>query len=314
MPAVALADVLIYALIFLTLALAFASRKLTQALLGGLIAALQAIPVIGGKLASPLKAVESAIVEACYSIENGADKLAGATWHVTARLLNWTWRELKAHAAALAAIAPGVGTALTLYHGIRNLVHRLERIAHVATHGIKTLEREYHGIEHRVKTLERDITKGIGHDLRIQVAGLETEVTHLENKVIPKIRSIANTAEADVTSLESWVKNNALIVGTTALAGAIAAALSSLGLGWLRCESNPFNNNKNACGLWGDLASVLAAVGIFGLAIDFRDIVKASVELVGDGTQAIESLTILDDAGIQDAAQAVAAAMRAVAG
>jgi hypothetical protein len=52
---------------------------------------------------------------------------------------------------------------------------------------------------------------------------------------------------------------------------------------------------------------------LFGLALDFRDIVKAAVELEKEGAQAVSALTILDSAAIADAAQAVADAANAIA-
>lgn len=279
---VALPELIVYALLFFALAFAFASRRMTQAILGPIIRLLQSIPAIGGTLASPLQAVETAIVNACYSIEHGVDSLIGSSWHATARLADWLWREIRSHAGVIAQSASVIGLLIAAYRGLKALVHHFTRVTHAVGAGVKTLEREYRGIEHRVKALERDITKGIGHDLRIRVKALERELGSVESQVIPDIRSIANTAENDVTALGKWVRDNALIAGTTAVVGAVAWALSRLGLDWLRCNSNPFKGNKNACGLWKVLGDVLALAGFLTLAFDFPEFVSAA-ETVASG-------------------------------
>lgn len=279
----ALPELIAYALLFLALALAFASRKITQALLGGLIAALQAIPLIGGKLASPLRAVESAIVGACESIETGIDNLMGLVWHNTARLLDWTWREIRSHAASIAAIAPLVGTGLSLYHGVRAIVRHLEQVWHGIEHGVRTLTREYHGLERQVHQLEHDLAKGIGADVLPQIRSLDHELHKVTTQVIPAIESGVATAEHDVTALGEYVRANYLSNATDVIAAAVAVALGALGLGGLRCNSLLNSLKNRGCGLWSgleDLLGLLVDVSLFASVCEVLDFLSPFVSEV----------------------------------
>jgi hypothetical protein len=281
-PEVALPELIFYALLFLALAFAWASRKLTQALFGNLISALQSIPAIGSTLAAPFQYIERAIIGACESIESGCDSLMGAAWHATARLLDWSWREIRSHAGAIAALATPIGLLIAGYHALRALIHHLAGIGHVASAAVKTLEREYHGIEHRVRAIEREIARGIGHDLRIQVKALEQEVTGLEQKVIPDIRAIADTAEADVTALQQWVSKNAVLVGTSILTGAVAWALGQLGLGGLRCNGLLNSLKNRGCGLWNGLEDILGLLVDTAVLLNVCDLIGPLEAVVSD--------------------------------
>lgn len=287
---IALADLVIYALVFLAIAFAFAARKLTQALFGALIHALQAIPVIGNKLASPFQAIETAITNACYSIEHGADELAGATWHRTASLLNWTWRELRSHAGALVAIATPVGALIALYHGIRALVHRLTHVAHGVSGGIKRLERKFHGIEHRVKTLEHEFSVGIGDDVLPRIRSLDRELTNLENRVIPGVRDLAGEAEADAQAALKRVEAIPFPTSVKTWAEAIAVGLGALGLDWLRCSSNPFNRNPKACNLWSELSQLLGVAFIAAELASLEELIKVAQIVTEDVVKGAETL------------------------
>lgn len=258
----AVPDLIVLALMFFALALALLSKKAVEAILGGLIAVLQAIPVIGGKLASPLVAAERAVSSAMGDVVAGIEKGIGKAWHLQARLLDWAWRELKDHGLALLLIATPLGQLLTLYRAVRSYVHGLTHANHLRASQVKTMEHELHGIEVKLRHLERDISKGIGEDVLPRLRSLDRELHKVTHDTIPAIQAAEGTDAIGIGHLWDWVKRNVAIPGTAAFAGAVAVALSALGLGWLRCNSNPFNNNRNACGLWGDLADLLAIAAI----------------------------------------------------
>jgi hypothetical protein len=272
------------------LALATILTVLVYALFHPLIAALQAIPVIGGRLAGPFKAIESAVLRALGAAEHKVDALIGWSWHLLAKQANWLWREVKRHGLVALQVATLTYSIVDAYHRLRHLVHSIRHVTTASSGAIKRLEKEYHGIEHRVKSLERAIAKGIGHDLRIRVAGLEEELGRVEGKTIPAIRSRVASVEHDIGSLRKWVTDNVPLIGTAAFAGAVAWALSNLGLGWLRCNSNPFNNNKRACGLWDDLAGLLGLATLALAATDFEELVKAMQEVEDDVTKGLYEL------------------------
>lgn len=270
----------------LCLALAF----LIVGIMESLAPFLQKVPWVGGQLANAARSMAQAISHACGVAVQGITHLIGTAFHATARLVDHTYHQFRSHAVAIYQAAD-------LLNHIASAIHRLKAtVAHaVGSVGavlprVKTLEKEWHGIEHRVKTLERKISQGIGHDLRIRIKALEKEYTGLRDTVIPNVRGIAQHAEHEVTDLRQWVEDHALLVGTTALTGAVAWALSSLGLGWLRCNSNPFNNNKNACGLWGDLSSLLGLATLAIAAADFEELVKEAQSLEEEAVGAIKTL------------------------
>lgn len=271
---------------FLCMALAL----LLTGIFYSLVPVFQRIPVVGGSLASFAKSMGQAIIHGLGVVFGGLTGAVGDSFHAVARFIDHTYLQFRSHAVAILEAATLLGAVVTAVHALRLLVHRAVGSVGALAPRVKTLEREWHGIEHRVKTLERKVAQGIGHDLRIRIKALEQEYTGLRDKVIPDIRSIARGAETEVQDLRKWVTDNVPLIGTAAFAGAIAAALSTLGLGWLRCNSNPFNNNRNACGLWGDLADVLALVVAAELALNFEDLVREAQGVAEVTTVAIQDV------------------------
>lgn len=261
MPVVALPELIFYALMFFVLAFAFASKKMTQAILGPLASWISHLPWIGTEIAGLIKTAEQAISNACGSLENGVDQLMGAAWHSTARLMDWTWRELRSHATAIAAIATPFGTILSVIHGVRSLVHRLNAVAHVGASGVKRLEREWHGIERRVKTLEHEVAKGIGADVLPRIRSLDRELHNVESRTIPALEQAVSAAENDVTQLGQWVRAHLLSNTTDAIAAAVAVGLAALGLGGLRCNSLANSLKNRGCGFWSGLEDLLGLLG-----------------------------------------------------
>lgn len=253
----AVAAPIILAIFLFSFAVVYTLRAFIAAMFQTLINDLKAIPVIGGKLASPLEGIAQAVSNALGAAEGRIDQALGASMHAMARLTEWTWREFKAHSGVIAAIASITANLATGYHALKSLIHHTAHGIAGVLPRVKTLEKEWHGIEHRVGRIEREIGKGIGHDLRIQVKALEGEVAKVEDKIIPNIRSIAQGAEADVTALRKWVSDHALVAGTTAFAGAVAWAIGRLGLGGLRCSGLLNSLNKRGCGFWNGLEDLL---------------------------------------------------------
>lgn len=177
--------------------------------------------------------------------------------------------------------ARSVGHALDHYKGrtdsrVNHLTHRVEVV----------LPHDIGAVKHRERWAEKQLWK-----VRDRVIGLE---------------------DGAIKTWE-WIRDHPAGVAAGAFTAALATVLSWPGIRALRC--NEFGNlfNKRGCGLWNDLESILLAVGVFGAALDFRDIVKAAVELDSLGAEAIHALTVLDTAAVNDAASAVSAAVKAVA-
>ena len=65
------------------------------------------------------------------------------------------------------------------------------------------------------------------------------------------------------------------------------AAYRALGLDWLRCKSNPFNKNKNACGLWSDLEGLLAAATLVVGAMSLVELAREEQKVVGEAAKLV---------------------------
>ena len=274
----------------IALGLAIVTAAIIRATLGKLADAASLLPGIGGWLRGAIDSVAAAITSVLGKAESGVDHLIGTMFHLLAEQFNWLWREFKRHTLIGSLLATLVYAITHSLSYLRHHVADLQRLRTSISGRIKTLEKEWHGIESRVKSLERDWTKGIGHDLITHVRALEQTVGNVENRVIPSIRTAVNKAETDVTALRKWITDNVPVLGSAAFAGAVAAALSALGLSWLRCNSNPFNNNKNACGLWGDLANLLAIAVIAGEIASLDELIKVAQGVTGEIVQGVEEL------------------------
>ena len=238
--------------------------------------ALESIPAVGPPLASGVRSIAKAITNACGALIGGIEGLVGAGLHLLARYLDHAFRQFVTHASLILHLARIVGGALYTVTGLRALVHQLSRAVHVVLHRFVRLGRELHGIEHRVKALEHEIAAGIGEDVLPRIKALDRELAKVEHKVIPAIEADVATAESDISALRKWIADNIPLPGTDAFAGAIAVALSLLGLGGLRCNSLLSSLRNRGCGLWQGLEDLL---GLFVDAVLFVDLCRLLPEL-----------------------------------
>ena len=286
----AIPELIWFALLLFLFAFVYVVRKLIEALFAPIIAALGPIPVVGNAIRGALGAVEQAISSALGTVEHKIDALIGASWHRFAELNLWLWRELKAHAQLIALISSGLEPLVLGYKLLRTLVHHFAHANTGTTAKVKQLEKEVHGIEHGVKQLEKDLSKGIGHDLRLHIKALEKELGHVENKTIPAIQSDVANADSAISNLYDWAKGKADLIGIGTFAAAIGVALSKLGLDWLRCKENPFNNNPNACALWGDLASLLGLAFVTAQLGDLDSLLEEAGKVTDEVTHGLADL------------------------
>jgi hypothetical protein len=255
-------------------------------ILGYISGALSGLPFPINKLAGPVKSLAQGITNVCGKLEAGVDHLAGAAWHTFARYLDHLWQQLEQQSVVVWEIAHLMGLISGAIHRVEALVHSTARIGHGVTAAVKALTREYHGIEHRVKVLERDIAKGIGHDVLPRVKTLEREVGRIEHSTIPAIRAAEDQAEAAIGNLWEWVRQHTLVAGTSAFAGAVAIALTTLGLDWIKCNSAKSFFRRAGCGFWKLLEDGLAMLATLALSIYAvlhpEDLAKAAVAAVDE--------------------------------
>lgn len=263
---IALADLGIWAAAIVCLGLAFIITVLVIGLFKWLIDLLNAVPAINIGTGW-LHTTEQTITNALGTAFAWVNHQFGTSLHAMANLLEWGWREFRGHATLLAEIAgtlAGFGGAIA---AIRALVNRF---SHTGTHQgsqIKTLERELHGIERQIKHLEHDLSKGIGDDVLPRLKKIDRELGRIEHHTIPAIEAADTQAATAISNLWRWVHDNVVPVGTTAFAGAVAVALSTLGLGALRCPGFLKLLSKRGCGLGGLLDGLLGLV-ISALALE----------------------------------------------
>lgn len=246
---------------------AIALTLLVVAMVKGLFNPLASLPVVGGAI----RGLEDTIVHALMSFIGlairGTEKLVGASFHAFARMLDWAWREITAHANLIAALAGPVGLLWGAYAGLRSLVHHLTATGTHSDARLKEAYRELGRLEHREKALERDLARGIGEDVLPRIKALDKEISRLRHDTIPAIRAADAQAESAISNLYEWAKGNASLLGVGTFAFAVTAVLDAIGLGGIRCPS--FGNlfNKRGCGLWGLLDDLLGVV-VAALALE----------------------------------------------
>ncbi len=147
---------------------------------------------------------------------------------------------------------------------------------------IKTLEREYKGIDHRVDELEKrehakraagaaagaqDTSKlwhgidDLGHRIKVverELHGIEQGQTHTGAKAKPGEVAVPRTAPRVVPKTRAPAHHWTDILTKTAAATLVGAALTRLGLKWVRCP-NVGKFGKWLCGSPGSLMDALLA-------------------------------------------------------
>lgn len=254
---------------FLAALVALGLAALLTALVLAMIRFLGTAPLIGSWIAGKAHQAERAISGGLGGALSGIDSFIAGTIHNMARRVEAVaWAIQDAAQAALHA-AETLNPVAIAAHVARQVAHAIAQTLHGIEHGIRTIEREFKGIEHGLKRLERDLARGIGHDLRITVKALERDLNHVRRKVIPSIRGDVRTAEGEIGHLYDWAKGKASLLGVGTFAMAVAAALSTLGLGAIRCSNLGNMFKSRGCGLWNGLEDLL---GLFVDVLVFTNV------------------------------------------
>lgn len=293
------------AILVVCLGIILAVDAIVRAFFGTLKGAVGWIPYLGDVVQTPIKAIEHKVVSFLSGLEADIDSALAHNIHMTARLLDRLWHDLEFMAANIVLLG-ALGTAAFFHY----VVHRVERWVHGL---IRKVEAEIHHLEHSLHGATVVIRKTITHVIMPGIRAATYAVPRYVHRELLRIRRDAQHAEKVATHALRAARKAEGKFASKPFALAVSAALATLGLDWLRCKSNPFHKNKHACNLWGDLAGLLAGAAAFGLAVDFRDIVKAAVAIEGDVAGALGALVTLDNAAIKDAAQAVADAANSIA-
>lgn len=253
--------------VILVLALALCAKQIVNAL----FSPLTHIKYIGGAIAGVLDAATSTVQQACYSILRPFDKAVGKSLHAMARLIDSGALVFKDTAKAVFDTAELLGAAVVSIHGLRNLISHVRGLTASVGSTVKTLSRGYHALVNRVTNLEKALAHGIGHGVVERLKRLEKTVYHSVDKRLDTLESEVTAIPQDITNYLQGIGLDISKADTIAFAGAVAAALSYLGLGGLRCNSLLRSLGNRGCGLWSGLEDVLA---LFVDAVIFVDLCK----------------------------------------
>lgn len=243
-------------------------RQFVKALFGGIASLFSFLPFVGGLTADALHSAEHAISNALGEAESYFDAHIAAQFHRLARLADHLWNQL----VSLAHTSLMIAETLSGYASLRDIL-RLERSItkrlHAAEHEAATALR--HGLAHA-----RAFTRSVAQGIYPRIRAVEHDVTRTLPREIRHARTLAREAEDEALRAYKLAKANARVVESAAFAGAVAWALSRIGLGWTRCNNNGALG-RAVCGLESNLLQDLLA-GMFaaGAVVEFRELVKVA--------------------------------------
>jgi hypothetical protein len=283
LPDLAALLILFGALIFIYLCVGIA--KALFGLAGGTLGKL---PVVGGWINSGLHTVEHKIVSVMTGWADGLDASIGWALHEIAREVDWLGAEIKAHASLLYTLG-----AITLGPGFASAIHSALGLLHTRVGGIEgTLTAAYRRLALAEKRLAHSVAQGVYPRLRA--------AEHTIGVTIPKdvagLRTRTKAIEAELTDLWKAVRKREAIIVDTAFVGAIALALSRLGLGNLRCPSFVRLLNRTGCGGFGLLEELLATEITVLAATDICDFANAAQTLAETIRPVLMDLVDVEDA------------------
>lgn len=263
----ALGPLVLIAIGLFAMAFAWTARKVIAAFIYPIVGFFSGIPVIGGTVANLIQSIENRLIGALGALYQGGDKIVGAAWHLLAKYLDWTWREIRSHAHLIEDLA-SLGAAGVLAQAVlRHLLHHQHARVQGIGDDVKTLKKEYYGIERQIRQIKREIHRGIGHDIRVRLNNLEGEITGIEQQTIPAIQAKVGANAGAIANVESWLGIKSGVNYRTWVKAFALAALGAIGLGGLNCLN--FRNllGKYGCGL-GSLLDALLGLVISALALE----------------------------------------------
>jgi len=262
LPLIDLAPLLLF---LIAAALCLAVVYVSKAFFGVTGTVLGKLPVIGGWIDATAHHIEQRITNVFGGLAAQMEARVAASWHSFARLVDHIGREIARHAgliATIAALLTPFSAILDLYRGLhtaRTLLHRL-------VHRIE-------GIGHDLITRTHGIEKGIGRDVLPRIRALEHEVDHVILRDVAALRARTKTLEREYERLYKWMRSHPWTLVTSAFVGAVAIALSRLGLDWIKCNTAKSVFRKRGCNLWSDLDKLLGALAEVALVTNICQVI-----------------------------------------
>src|SRR5438874_5235294 len=255
----ALPSLLLLAALLFVVGCIYVLRQFVKALFGGIESLIGGVPFVGGAVSGAVHTAEQAISHALGTAEGYFDKHIAAQFHRLARLADHFWHEqvMLAHTSlAIAKMLSGYAALtdiLRLERQLRRMVHAAEAqastaIRHALSHAEAFTRTIAHGVYPRLRALEHEVTRTIPHEIKTT-------------------RALAKEAEAEAARAWKLVRTKPWEIGATAFAGAVAIALDTLGLRWIRCASANSFFKRAGCGFWRLLEDALGIIATIALAI-----------------------------------------------
>jgi hypothetical protein len=244
-----------------------------RAVVGGMAALLGRIPGVGGVLASPANAVVHWMGAEFGKAEASLDGLLARFLHELGILIAWTMHEIRDLSKLVYTITTVmVGTAAI------EAVHALIRYVEGRVHGA---ELAIGRVLHRIGTIEGRIITKVDHWVEPRLHAVEHLVDGVIEHDIASLRARARAITHSLDNLWQRVRHLDALLSTAAFAAAVAVALGTLDLNWIRCR-NWGRIGRGVCGLPAELldALLLGAIDAFVLTdlCDLSSLMIAAAE------------------------------------
>lgn len=214
--------------------------------------------------------------------------------HTLARLLRMEQRAMRANAHASARVAAELDRAIPIEaRKAAAPAHRLAK--HADRRAGRALSQEHVTARelHRFRTDTRARLKADAHAIDVtiphDIGALRRRARTVEDAQA-KDRDAIGELEHGAARTWDWIRRHPLGIAAAGFAGAVAVALNRLGLGWLRCRSNPFTKSKNPCGLWNDLAGLLGLATAAVAVYEFDTLMRETQALADDAIKIIDDV------------------------
>lgn len=254
--------------LIVTLGMIYAMKYIVRAFFGIAGGTLGKLPIVGGWFDTGLHTIERKVSSILGEAVDGVEKAVGYSWHQLARLVDWTYHELRNHSNliyTLATVMLGQEWAGAVRHVIVTTTTRTD-----------ALERYIRAQVARIIHAEERLRHGIGEDVLPALRSLDRRLDRVLGKDLPAIRAREAALEHGAGGVWKWIRSHPGAIASGAFAGAVAWALTRIGAGWVRCtRANKLG--KSVCGLDDGLLDALLADAL--LIVGTISIVELAREL-----------------------------------
>lgn len=233
------------------------SAVLVQAIHFVIAHTLGSIPFVGSIVNDITGPVFRAVERGLADVALGLQGAAGFYWHALGFLVSWIAREVRSHAHLLLALAEGtlpIGWGYLAWHEFG----RLRELLHLLGRGIDRVARD-------VERLVESLPERIDARLLPRIRAIDHTLDHVLFPEIAGLRARTRRILDELGRLGERLRGVERLLGTAAFAEAVAVALATLGVSWIRCR-NWKRIGRGVCGMPSDLLSFLLGDAIIALA------------------------------------------------